>query len=106
MDIRVKRMSAHIKSKQFFLVGKFFVIAPWRDHTLPGGRGVRLFVEQRNLANGPIPQRGRRAGKRFVDAGKKLRAIAADKIERAGFNQTLEHFAIRDPRSDSSAKIL
>src|SRR5437588_4811777 len=99
-------MPAHIKSEQFFLVGKFLMIAPWRDYAFSGGRGVRLFVEQRNLTNRAIPQGRGRAGKRFVDAGKKLRAIAADKIKRAGFDQTLEHLAIRDPRSDSSAKIL
>ena len=43
---------------------------------------------------------------RFIDAGKKFRALATQKIKRAGLYQTLEHFAIGDSRTKPAAKIL
>src|SRR5256714_15148847 len=98
-------MTADIKSEKFFLVGKFFVIAPAHDHPFSGGGGVSFIIEQRNLSDRSVTQRGSRARKRFVDAGEKFRAIPADKIERAGLDQALQHFAVGNARTDSSAKI-
>ena len=98
-------MPADIKSKQLFLVGEFYVLAPRSNNALPRRCRVSFFVEQRNLADGPIAQRGRGAGKRFVDAGKKFRTVAPNKIKRAGFDQTFQHFAISDTRPNSSTKI-
>src|SRR5207244_9139759 len=72
-------MPADIKSKQLFLVGEFFVVAPRSNNALPRRCRVSFFIEQRNLADGPIAQRGRGAGKRLVDAGKKLRTVAPTK---------------------------
>src|SRR5438445_11505584 len=98
-------MPADIKSKQLFLVGEFFVVARRSKNTLPRRCRVSFFIEQRNLADGPIAQCGRGAGKRFVDAGKKFRTLAPNKIQRAGVDQTFEHFAISDTPPKSSTKI-
>src|SRR5437016_14545320 len=97
-------MPADIKSKQLFLVGEFYVLAPRSNNALPRRCRVSFCVEQRNLADGPVAQRGRRAGKRFVDAGKKFRPVAPNKIQRAGFDQTLPPFAISETLHHSSTK--
>ena len=79
-------MSAHVKSEELFFVGKFFVIAPRRDHAPPRCGGMSFVVEQRDLADGAITLCGRSAGKRLVNARKKFRAIAAHKIKCAGLD--------------------
>src|SRR5437660_1077953 len=97
-------MSRDIETEQLLFVGKLFVIAPRRDRSSSCQcyrRGD--FIEQRDLACGPIAMRGRGRDERFIDAGKKFRALAIKKIERAGFNQTLEHFSICDPGAKSPA---
>ena len=63
------------------------------------------FIEQRDLACGSIAMRGRRRDERFIDAGKKFRALATKKIERSGFNQALKHFSICEARAKSLAEI-
>ena len=100
-------MSGDIETEQLLFVGKLFVIAPRRDRS-SSCRCYRRgdFIEQRDLACGPIAMRGRGRDERLIDAGKKFRALATKKIERAGFNQTLEHFSICDAGAKSPAKIL
>src|SRR2546430_14125339 len=98
-------MPADIKSKQLFLVGEFFVVAPRSNNALPRRCRVSFFIEQRNLADGPIALRGRVAGKRIVDAGKKFRTVAPNTIKRASFDHTFQYFAISDMRPNSSTKI-
>ena len=98
-------MPTHIKTEQLFFVRELFVVAPGSHHAFSSRRRVSFFVKQRNLADRAIAQSSRGAGKRFVDAGKKLGAVAFHEIKRAGFDQTLQHFAIGDSCPDSSAKI-
>src|SRR5262249_16627427 len=98
-------MAADIKSQQLFFVGKFFVVAPGRNNALSRCRSVGFVIEQANLSNGAIALRRASARERFVDDSVKFSALTAEKIERAGFDQTLQHFAIGVSRSDSSTKI-
>src|SRR5213594_704467 len=99
-------MSRDIEAEQLFFVGKFFVIAPRRNRSCSSRCDRRgNAIEQRNLAGGAIAMRCRGKNERFIDAGKKFRALATQKIKRAGLYQTLEHFAIGDSRTKPAAKI-
>src|SRR5438045_7025466 len=98
-------MTAHIKPEQFLLVGKFFMIAPRCNNAFSCGRGMCFLIEQRNLPDSSIALSCGRARKRFVDTGKKFRAVAANKIKCARLDQTLQHFPFGDKRSDPYTKI-
>src|ERR1700719_303924 len=99
-------MSADIKTEQLLFIRKFLVVAPWCDCPRPTSeRRRRDFVEQRNLSRGAIAMCHRRSTQRFVDTGEKVGAVPLQEIECPRFDQTLEHFLIRDPRAEPSAEI-
>src|SRR5262245_52370451 len=49
--------------------------------------------------------RGRGGGKRFLDTGKQLVAIASKKIKCAGFNEAFDDFSVGDTRINPAAEI-
>src|SRR5438876_12075530 len=86
-------MSRDVETEQLLFVGKLFVIAPRRDRS-SSCRCYRRgdFIEQRDLACGPIAMRGRGREERLIDAGETLRALAAKTLADARLHQTFEHF--------------
>jgi len=73
-------MTAYIKSKQLFLVGKFFVIGSRRDHHACASSRRESPHPNNEIVQPSIAQRRRRAESDSSNAGKKFRAIAANKI--------------------------
>src|SRR5450755_4380748 len=99
-------MTSDVEAEQFFLEGQFLALRPLRILAISAGDGrMREISEKRNLAGGAIPMRRGRGGECFLDTGEKLGAIATEKIEGAGFDETLNDLAVSEARIEPAAKI-
>src|SRR5439155_22783531 len=70
-----------------------------------GGRGVPPASEQRMLTRLPLLLARLRLGKRDVERGDELGAVAAERVAGARVDQCLDHPLVAEPQVDSVAQV-